>query len=126
MAFESLGLGARLLFDTGRAVQEMSRASAGFMGLNRSVDRVSTGVSKMSAGFKQMTFSTAALTAGMAMGAKGAIDFEDQMGRVSAIIQPTQDQFAALQGQARKLGIVTVFSAKQAGSAMENLARAGL
>lgn len=125
MAFESLGLGARLLFDTGRAVQEMARASAGFMGLNRSVDQVSAGVSKVSAGFKQMTFSTAALTAGMAVGAKGAIDFEDQMGRVNAIIQPTEDQFAALQGQARKLGIVTVFSAKQAGSAMENLARAG-
>lgn len=51
--------------------------------------------------------------------------FEQQMMRVRALSGATREDFVLLSDQAEKLGASTIFSASQAGSAMESLAVAG-
>lgn len=54
------------------------------------------------------------------------VDFQRVMNRVGAITGAVGEEFAALEATARKLGETTVFSAVEAGQAMDLLARAGL
>jgi len=56
---------------------------------------------------------------------KAAADFEASMNRVRGITKATADDFKLLREQAMLLGRTTQFSASQAASAQENLARAG-
>lgn len=86
---------------------------------------------------KQMGQNTAsigtALTAAItvpALAAGGAAvklagDFELSINRINAILQPTADQLANLKAQARDIGAVSQFSARDAAQAQEQLARQG-
>ena len=125
MAVEQLGLGAKLVFDTKTAVAEMSSANRAFGSLSVAVDQASAGVSKVAGGLKTMTFSAAGTTVALGLGAQQAFAFEDQMARINSVMMPTPGQMAQLTDQARKLGISTVFSAREVGAAQEELARAG-
>lgn len=64
-----------------------------------------------------------AVVAGLGM--KAAIGFEQQMSGVQAVLLKTKEEMEPLAREARRMGIISVFSAKQAGEAMENMARAG-
>jgi TP901 family phage tail tape measure protein len=51
--------------------------------------------------------------------------FEDEMAKVQAVTQSTEDEFAALSAQARKLGATTSFTATEAAEGMKFLGMAG-
>ncbi|HZG81777.1 MAG TPA: phage tail tape measure protein [Brevibacillus sp.] len=56
---------------------------------------------------------------------KTGMDFEAAMSKVKAISGSTTEEMQALTAQAKELGATTIFSASQAASGMEFLARAG-
>jgi TP901 family phage tail tape measure protein len=58
-------------------------------------------------------------------GTKAAVDFEQQMSGVQSILQRTKAEMEPLADEARRMGIVSVFSATQSAKAMEYMARAG-
>ena len=53
------------------------------------------------------------------------MDFEQAMAQVKAVASPSQEDFTMLRNQAMELGASTQFSATQAASTQENLARGG-
>lgn len=53
------------------------------------------------------------------------MNFNAQMSGVRAVTKTTAQEFAALEAEARRLGGSTVFTAIEAGQAMEELGRAG-
>jgi TP901 family phage tail tape measure protein len=61
----------------------------------------------------------------VASAAKLFADFEYALAAVEAVSQSTRSEMAALTAQARELGETTMFTASQAGNAMEFLGRAG-
>jgi len=70
-------------------------------------------------------FSMIAVGTTLAAPAKLAIGFEDQMARVGAVSNSTNEQLAALTAKAREMGRDTRYTARQAGEGMMYLAMAG-
>lgn len=66
------------------------------------------------------------LAAGIGLAAKKAIDFEKQISAIGAVSGATQADLDALRKKALQLGADTAFSASEAASAMEELAKAGV
>ena len=86
-----------------------------------------TGSQLQSVGFQLGTVG-AGLGAGFAVPIKAAADFEQAIANVKAQsleLQQSEDAFNNVRDAAIKFGEETVFSATEAASAMENLARAG-
>lgn len=69
--------------------------------------------------------ATAPIAAMIGAGVKQAADFEQQMSAVGAVSQASGEEMKALEIKAKQMGASTVFTATQAGQAMEYLARAG-
>ncbi|MDV4829877.1 phage tail tape measure protein [Enterococcus faecium] len=65
------------------------------------------------------------IVAGFGLATKVGMEFEAQMSRVQAILGATPADMKKLNGQAKKLGADTAFSAKEAANGMEQLASAG-
>ena len=83
--------------------------------------------SQMTAIGKDMSMKITAPVAAMGVGIlKAAGDFEAGMNRVQAITGATSDQFIDLRNQAKELGATTQFSATEAASGIEMLAKNGL
>ncbi|MDR1700312.1 MAG: phage tail tape measure protein, partial [Lachnoclostridium sp.] len=73
-----------------------------------------------------MTKSLTVPIVGVAVAAvKTAADFEEQMTKVKVIAGSTQDDFAQLKEEAKRLGATTKFSAQESAEAMEYMAQAG-
>ena len=53
-------------------------------------------------------------------------DFENAMARVQAVSNATQDEFKAMQDEAKKMGSTTRYTATEAANALENLTRNGM
>ena len=70
-------------------------------------------------------FGMVAVGTTLAAPAKLAIGFEDQMARVGAVSNATQQQLVALTAKAREMGRDTRYTARQAGEGMMYLAMAG-
>lgn len=87
--------------------------------------QISGAVSKFGAVSTSLGIALAPLAAGFAFGLKQAADFEKQMSAVGAVSLASKEDMTQLELKAKELGVVTTFSATQAGEAMENLARAG-
>ena len=68
---------------------------------------------------------TAAATTGLGFAVKSAANFESQMVRVGQISGANKKQLTALTEEAKRLGIESAFSAKEAAKGQEYLARAG-
>lgn len=66
------------------------------------------------------------IAGGFAYAAKKATDFEKQISAIGAVSGATQGDLDALRKKAMQLGADTSFSASQAASAMEELAKAGV
>lgn len=68
----------------------------------------------------------AAMAAGLGLAVNAAIDFEQQLSNIGAVTNATSGEMEAMRKKALQLGADTVFSAKDAASAMEELAKAGV
>jgi TP901 family phage tail tape measure protein len=66
------------------------------------------------------------IAAGFGYAANKAIDFEHQISAIGSVSGATQDQLDAMRKKALQLGADTSFSASEAASAMEELAKAGV
>lgn len=66
------------------------------------------------------------IAAGFAFATKSASDFEKQISAIGAVSGASQSDLDALRKKAMQLGADTVFSASEAASAMEELAKAGV
>lgn len=107
----------------------------GSLTFNTSIDGsgFQSGLSKLGGaaktGLKVAGVAIGTVTAGLAAAGAASIklgsDFEAGMSRVKAISGATEEEFAALNEQAKQLGADTAFSASQAAEGMENLASAG-
>lgn len=62
MAFEKMGIGAGLTFDSGKAVSNMNKAKVGFMGVQRAADNLKLAVSRVGGAFQ--AFNTLGLAVG--------------------------------------------------------------
>jgi TP901 family phage tail tape measure protein len=150
MAFERVGLGGKLTFEEAAAVASLRNATRSFDALLASATRANPpvvafgqrfqaagaqvargtammrgGLGQMRAGATSLAMGLAPMTLAMAGGVAKAASFEKQMSAVSAITRASADEMAALTAEAKKQGIVSVFSASQSAEAMENLGRAG-
>jgi TP901 family phage tail tape measure protein len=101
----------------GRARKEMS-------GFNRTMQAAARDLEKVG---RTMTAAiTAPLAAFGALSLRSAANFEEGMGRVQAATGATAKEFEALTAKAREIGATTQFSASEAASAIEALAKNGL
>jgi TP901 family phage tail tape measure protein len=126
MAFENIGLGGILTFNSAPAVRGMTKASRSFQRLELRARRLKEGMRRVGAGMR--TLGMASVVGGVAMGfgLKKAVDFEHQMGAVASVTRATGKQLNTYSDFARKMGIETAFSASEAGKAMFVLGKFGL
>lgn len=87
---------------------------------------------QMGKGFGQIKSGMMGAAMGMAPmalavggGVKAAMDFEKQMSAVGAVSRANATEMGMLAKEAKRMGIVSAFSATQSAEGMENLARAG-
>jgi len=109
----------------GRAFVELGvddKLTAGLKRAQRQLQTFATGL--RSAGL-QLTGIAAAVGAPAAVATKTFADFEYQMARVRALTGANRDQFDKLTAEARRLGEMTIFTAKDAADAMSFFALAG-
>jgi len=125
VAFERIGLGGILRFDDKQALAGMQRATAGFAKLQSGVGKLGAGFSMIGDSMRNAGLAMLPITAGLGFGAKKAADFEKQMSAVGAITRSSADELAALSNEAKRQGVVSVFSAQQSAEAMEFMGRAG-
>jgi len=150
MALEKVGLGAIVTSDTKQYVDAMGRArdangrfvagagkvppplgrigaaatrvAAKLRGMAQGVAR---GGRMIGAGMRDMGLGLAPLSLGLGAAVAQAAKFEKRMSGVGAVSRANKEDMAAMSKEARRMGIVSVFSASQAAEGMENLARAG-
>lgn len=125
MAFERIGIGGFLKFDEKQALKGMNRARAGFARLKKGAGQVGAGLSQIGGGMRNMSLALAPLTAGLLFGIKKAADFEKKMSGVGAITRANASDMNRLTIEAKRQGVVSVFSASESAEAMEFLGRAG-
>jgi TP901 family phage tail tape measure protein len=150
MALERYGLGAIITADSAPFVSETDRARDSLGRFISTSNQAPTSISRMSMsiaqasrvmgqGAAQIATGAQLLGTGLRNAALGAIPlalavgtgvsqaakFEKQMSAVGAVARASERDMAALNKEAKRMGIVSVFSATQAGEAMEQLARAG-
>jgi TP901 family phage tail tape measure protein len=150
MALERYGLGAVITADdkpfvsaTDRARDSLGRFISTANGAPATMSRMAASVNQATAamrqGAAQMVMGAQQLSAGLRSAALGALplaaavgagvvkaaQFERQMSAVGSVTRANEQDMAKLNKEAKRMGIVSVFSATQAGEAMEYLARAG-
>jgi len=124
-AFAQYGMGAVLTFDPKNAVQGTRRASNAFKALEQRMNRVKASAAKVGAGMRQMAMGGAGLSLMFGYGIKQAANFEQAMSGVQAVLLKTKEETSDLTAMAKRLGVITAFTATEAAQGMENLARAG-
>lgn len=137
---ENIGLGGTFTFDADPGIEAIHRAGVAFGQLMKqsdqlkaatmkltvpNFDKVQKGLGQIGGAMQNAALAATPLALGLAFGAKKAIDFEKQMGAVNAATGASAPEMALLTAAAKKAGVTTVFSATEAGQAMENLAKAG-
>ena len=147
---EKVGIGAVVTADTKQYVDSMGRARdanrrfvkgagavpppLGKIGLTATrvtakmramTQGVARGARMMGSGLRDMGLGLAPLSLGLGAAVSQAAGFEKQMSAVGAVSRASETDMASLSKEARRMGIVSVFSASQAAEGMENMARAG-
>lgn len=150
MALERIGLGAVVTADTkpfvqgtdrardslGRFISQTNKVPPPLLSVSGIMSRITSQFKTMSAGIgrgmgmisnglRNVAMGTAPLSAGLVAGFKAAGDFEQQMSIVGSVTRATQGEMDALSYEARRMGIVSQFSATEAGQGLEFLGRAG-
>lgn len=150
MALERIGLGGVLTFDASQATRNMGLTQQAFQRLNQTVNqvpaiaaragtalrgalaqagaaagRMAGGLGTLSAGIRNAGLAMLPFSAGLGFGFNQAVSFERQMDAVGAVSRASTEDMARMEAEARRLGIASVFTATQAGEAMELMARSG-
>lgn len=151
MAFERIGLGATLKFDTGTAVAAIGRGSRAFTKLQavvvavgskvgqtlstmrrgaarlgKGLDTMSRGLKTAAGGLRDAAIAMAPLTLGLGKGVQVAARFEQGMADVAAVSKGlSQTEFRQLAAEAKNVGATTSKSAFQATQGLVFLKRAG-
>ena len=125
MAFERIGIGGFLTFDEKKGVASMGRAGAAFGKLGKKAVAVGKGIANVGKGVRTAGLAFLPITAGLGLGLAIAAGFEKQMSAVGAITRGTTEDMTRLTDEAKRQGIVSVFSATESAQAMEALGRAG-
>jgi TP901 family phage tail tape measure protein len=150
MAFERVGLGGKLTFEEAQAVASLRRATQSFDSLlksatqaqppvtsfgqrfrqagaqvRRGTQMMQSGMGQVTGGARNLAMGLAPVSLAMGIGISKAAGFEQKMSGVAAITRASADELAAMTAEAKRQGIVSVFSASQSAEAMENLGRAG-
>lgn len=123
--FPSIGLGGILTFQAGQAIAEMGRTASSFNSLGTAATNAKQGVSKVSTSFEGARMMAQPLVTAVEGGIGTAAQFEQQMSTVAAVGDLDSASLEQLTALAKKMGIETVFSARESGQAMEFMARAG-
>jgi len=125
MAFEKIGLGGVLEFNSRNAVSGMYRAGRAF-------DTLQTRAGKLGRAAGGATLALGGLgivTAPIALAAKSAaeqyIAFDNAMASLSSVTGKAKDQLKAQREEAMRLGSATKFTATEIVGGFESLARAG-
>jgi TP901 family phage tail tape measure protein len=150
MALERIGLGAILTTNSKPMVSGVNQARDAFGRFTTGTNKVPPTLNRVAFAFMRVSTAAAAMKAkvmasmaaigsgimslGMALapfglllgfGIKKAADFEKQIDAVGAVSRASTEDMKALTEEAERMGIVSAFSATQAGEGMEFLARAG-
>ena len=150
MAFERIGIGGIFSMDVKPAIEAVRKAKQSFTQLstkmdaqgplvqrwslkfnmatksvNRNLRMVGAGLASVGAGLRTASLSMIPLSYGMARGVGVAAEFEHQLAAVGSIVGKNLEEIEDLRQKAKQMGIDSAFSAKQAGQAMEFMARAG-
>lgn len=150
MAMERIGIGGIFTFDNSQAVRATKQArdalgrftktsnqvppamfrlgtsvTQAFDKIAKGTKKIGTGIKQMGTGLAQAAIGLAPLSLAMGKGISDAAQFEKQMDAVSAITRAMPEDMARLTAKAKQMGIESVFSATQAGQAMEFMGRAG-
>lgn len=119
-------LGARLVFRVGTALSSINKVSRAFQSLQKKARRLREGFSSIATGLRQLSMAGLAVAAGFVIAGNSAAKFEQAMSGVHAILlDATAAEMMQLEALAKQLGRTTVFTATQAATAMQLLARAG-
>jgi len=113
----------------GRTAALAASIERSFGGLRRSFRHIGAGLAEIEAGFSRLARAVApfAIAVGglSGLGIKLAADFERAMADVAAVLGKPIDAIQDLTEYAKRMGIETVFSAREAAEAMYYLASAG-
>jgi TP901 family phage tail tape measure protein len=125
-ARDSLG---RFVAMGGRVPASMAQMSASVSNavavMRQGAAQMATGVQQLGGGIRNIAIGMLPLTLAVGSGFKQAALFEKQMSAVGAITRANEKDMGRLTDEAKRMGIVSVFTATQAGEAMEYLGRAG-
>jgi len=119
-------INALLVFRAPGVQTQMAKTSAGFAKLKAQMGKASSQASGVATGLK--TAAMASLPLGIAAGVsvKKFADFESQMSVVKSLTRGvTEEEFAAMGAEAKRLGATTAWTAKQAAEGFQYLALAG-
>lgn len=128
MSVREVVLAARMKFDGSQAISSMTRTHAAFQAMAASTQMMKQGFQELTGGLQSMALVGLGAAGGAAIATKKYADFADQMAAVRSVFlgKLPESQFKQMSGLAERLGATTRFTATQAASAMENLARAGM
>ena len=132
MALERIGLGAILDMNSSRFVRgtkqardELGRFVATGQRMKNVTAGISSGFNKIGGGLRNLGFGLAPMGLAIGGAAMKAATFEKQLDAVGAVSRANSEDMARLGKKAKEMGASTVFTATQAGEAMEYMARAG-
>lgn len=125
MAFEKIGIGGVLTFNSRNAVSGMYRTGRAFDQLHRRAGAVGRSAGLAAVGVGGLGMVTAPLAMAVAGAVKEYARFDQAMANVRAVSGSTAEQFKVQRAEAMRLGSDTKFTAEQAAQGMEALGRAG-
>jgi TP901 family phage tail tape measure protein len=109
----------------GRNFRNVGNYKSAFEDLGSTMTGLPLSAGAVGIAFAGITMAVAGFATVMKAGVSASMDFGQQMARVKAISNSTDEQFAQLTKTARDLGASTEFTAVQAGEGLEFLAMAG-
>lgn len=122
-----IGLKATLSFVAGAAVSNIKRTATAFSKLQQQAEQVKRATQQVNRGMSDLGRVGLGVVAGTGLAVRSFAAFEGAFAGVRSILATgAKKEFPQLKQKAEELGATTSFTATQAASAMESLARAGL
>lgn len=103
----------------GRSVSQVSQQ------MSNAARQIAQGAGQLGQGVRNAAMAMLPLTLGLVGAASQAASFEQQMSAVGAVNQSSAADMLRMSNEAKRMGATTVFTATEAGQAMEFMGRAG-
>jgi TP901 family phage tail tape measure protein len=117
---------AKLSFNAPGVKENIDKVKDSFESLKTTAEKVGKSIDGMAQAAKMISVATLPIAAASVLATKSFMEFEQQMSKVKALTDGvTNDEFAAMTAEAKRLGAATSFSAKQAAEGLELLAQSG-